>query len=656
MATSGIVRAVTGIVKVITSDGAEHILQIGDRIMSDEMIVTGNNGAVSIQMADGSNFDLGRNASTSLNDAFAETETLQAMTPQTEESALAEVAAIQQALTDDPNFDPTQLDPTAAGPTASGPGGSDDDGHTVIEVEYLKPEMIPRNGFETEGIGVVFPEIVEDFILNPQQNVQQIVPVSEVTVLAEDSALDETSGLNSTASGSLRINGAAPQSVELSAPGATWNSTSNTLEASDYSVFVDANGDYTFTLLNALQHPDGSGVDNTVEFAFSSQLTDATGNLLTTTFGVKVYDDGPRVVNHDGFIKNISELTDNEFSESPSNFANNNAQEVLSGLISYDLGLDGLGSVSFGEVGESPDLFKSTFNGNDWVLTSRGDELDFIVTDADGDNVQELHGFVDLAPSGWQGANVDRVVFSLQPTSNGQSIGEYELILHDVLDMPVVPATNLTFEHAIQQNVSQVIVYSDQTQTNSELLIEGFRNDDPVLENGFIGINDNTLNTHETISYKFGSVNNSGTIEQANVVNDVQLHYVNSDAGSDFVAWIARKDGAIVGNSSFFINENNASSNLGIHVDGGYDSLELRLPFSSEFQVSGLTYINQTASDALNLDLLFGFNATDNDTDSVAGEFSVVVGNLAETGLGQLLTTPASHIDSNLINNSDLTT
>ena len=69
MVGSGVVKAVTGIVKAIAVDGTERILQAGDRVLPNEQIITGDGGAIAVEFSDGTTMDLGRNSNATLNEA-----------------------------------------------------------------------------------------------------------------------------------------------------------------------------------------------------------------------------------------------------------------------------------------------------------------------------------------------------------------------------------------------------------------------------------------------------------------------------------------------------------------------------------------------------------------------------------------------------------
>lgn len=155
MANIGTVQSVTGVVKAIAADGTERILSVGDTVAENEQIITGN-GTIVIAFNDGTVMDLGSNSSIVLNDDLLNQEKGE-QTAQSRDAAEDEVAALQEALAD-PNFDPTAALPaTAAGPTAAGATG-ENNGHTIVSVDYLDPRAPVTSGHDTVGINVEFED------------------------------------------------------------------------------------------------------------------------------------------------------------------------------------------------------------------------------------------------------------------------------------------------------------------------------------------------------------------------------------------------------------------------------------------------------------------------------------------------------------------
>ncbi|MFP2506059.1 retention module-containing protein, partial [Buttiauxella gaviniae] len=139
----GVIKAVIGLVYVVEADGSQRLLKEGDRIYSGEEIVTGDSGAVSMELPNGKTLDLGRNSHWSEHGLNAVS---------TAEHDTQDVASLQKSIAD--GADPTQaLEATAAGNEApvqiEGGGG----GHTLVQLDLTGQIIDPTAGFKTAGLG-----------------------------------------------------------------------------------------------------------------------------------------------------------------------------------------------------------------------------------------------------------------------------------------------------------------------------------------------------------------------------------------------------------------------------------------------------------------------------------------------------------------------
>lgn len=436
------------------------------------------------------------------------------------------------------------------------------------------------------------------------------------TVAATSVTVDETTGKLATTgavsvepagSGTLLINGAAPVSVTLAAAGATWDAASKTLDASTYRITVNADGTYEFELKAALPHPGLADAASTpIQYDISAVLTGTNGAVANATFSASVFDDGPTVGGRNGQLLHNAEMKDA-------------AGESLAGLIQYDLGFDGFG----GSGGIT--LVKPTAS-----LTSLFDSVSFTVLDTNNDGLDELYAYVDNGPAGF--GVEDRQVFTLLPTHNGASVGDYALTLQSMLDLPAAPIIDLNFTAA-------AVGPSGNIAVGNSLLITGAA---LVLDNGHVGVNNGVMDKGESVTYKFGTVNNFG-IDAPQLVNGVRLSEINVGGSADSFKWTAYRDGAEVGSRTV-----NYSAPAGggdapaIVVDGGYDTLKIEVRNGS-FEVVGLKYSNFPNTQTL--PLTFDFVATDGDGDSKSGSFNVQVGNQLLSHLTDTLA-PLNHPDS----------
>ncbi|MBQ0724700.1 MAG: retention module-containing protein, partial [Cycloclasticus sp.] len=137
----GIIKTLIGTVLALDGAGSSRKLLAGDRVFSDELIKTAAFAVVEIEFADGSTMDLGSNSLTSLGEMAA-----LASNKSNEQDPINGVETLQQAIAE--GADPTVI----AEAPAAGTQSSENEGHNMVSIDYLAPEMTPDSGFETKGI------------------------------------------------------------------------------------------------------------------------------------------------------------------------------------------------------------------------------------------------------------------------------------------------------------------------------------------------------------------------------------------------------------------------------------------------------------------------------------------------------------------------
>ncbi|MGQ0751759.1 MAG: retention module-containing protein, partial [Betaproteobacteria bacterium] len=180
----GTVTSVVGEVKATASDGTTRILQVGDKVFSDEVITTSPSGDVKIALegAAGKTLECGNDAVLALNESLlglGTALTAQPTTPAKLPVTGTDVAALQAAIA--AGADPSQVaDATAAG-GAPGAGGADGGGgHQPVVIEQGNTSGDVTAGFNTQGGSIDFP--------NPQINElppEEGAPVVSVSVQVE---------------------------------------------------------------------------------------------------------------------------------------------------------------------------------------------------------------------------------------------------------------------------------------------------------------------------------------------------------------------------------------------------------------------------------------------------------------------------------------
>ncbi len=201
MNSAGHVIFLTGVVKAVSADGEERVLHYGDKVNIGDQIVTDQAGTIIIELENGKELDLGRNSQTVLDEEILNLDF--EISQEDIAEVKQEVQATQEALLADQNFDPTADQEAPAAGEVQGAG--DDDGFSIIQIEYAEPRAIPVSGFETAGINFSFPDTIPELIELIQDNQpapatggivspvavgpDEIPPLASIFTLSEDSII-----------------------------------------------------------------------------------------------------------------------------------------------------------------------------------------------------------------------------------------------------------------------------------------------------------------------------------------------------------------------------------------------------------------------------------------------------------------------------------
>jgi VCBS repeat-containing protein len=359
--------------------------------------------------------------------------------------------------------------------------------------------------------------------------------------------------------------------------------------------FTGAHGTLTITSLTATSLgysytlEDNTDGDNTFD-SFAVLVTDADGDEASGTLQIDIVDDVPHAVDFDGTL--LNEPT-----------------QVLSGLIDYGLGADGFGDVALTFDGASS-------NGSSIALTSNGDAVSVESVDTDSDGLQEVLGFIDSGPAGYDAG--DHLVFSLAPTMSGEAYGEYALTLSDVLDLPREPI-NLSFSGIDAGGPQPSIV------VGSSLIISAVSGGggNVSASNDFVGIQNGNMDLGEKIKYAFGTV--VGEMISAGdetFINDLRLDVKHVGSAQDAITYTVTN--TVTGqteNGTLSIDDNAGLSNP-IQASFDFNQVEITVTQGS-FKIGGIQYTQ--FGEAEDILMAFSYTATDGDTDAVSGDFSVTV-------------------------------
>ncbi|WP_183350735.1 retention module-containing protein, partial [Desulfoprunum benzoelyticum] len=344
----GKVQIVHGTVRAQAADGTIRVLQTNDPIFANERIITGADGMIAIAFGDAANtrLDLGR-----MSDVLIDEDVFSGEVPADLGDAAAEVASIQQALTDE-SFDPTtDLEAPAAGPAATditAAGGS----HDYVKFDLTADEVTPVSGAETIGIARDFVESDKRLFEVEEPVIQEVIVEEEVrapsprpTPATETSnpelppveppppdfkpvagnvvrEIDEKHFANGTAPNSdLTITSGTRADLGVNFPGdlpgrLVFGDTTILLDGSgdSYSIVgkygtltVNDDGSWSYTLDDNIDHPDNdpndgdgtTGTDDSLPEVFNFSAVDANGSTAPGSITINILDDGP-VINLSG--------------------------------------------------------------------------------------------------------------------------------------------------------------------------------------------------------------------------------------------------------------------------------------------------------------------------------------------------------------------
>jgi T1SS-143 domain-containing protein len=275
--------------------------------------------------------------------------------------------------------------------------GDKDTADIVIKIKDDVPEIHDQNPKAGEGL-----EVVDETNLGP---------------IVRNGHIDHDFGGDGP--GAFGPNGASNSSVPLTSHGQPVVITSGpngyvgtANGANVFSIVINADGTYTFTLNGVLDHPDSTNPDDVISLQFGVRVTDADGDSDSGVITVRVHDDGPVAVDDGAF-------TDG-------NTLNGNV------LTNDDAGSDGLGAVT-----------KVIFNG---TTTNIADGATVIVNGNHGVLTISSNGQYTYVPNGGTDGT-DEFSYTMDDYDNDPSSAELTIrVDNDDCPILVKPATEVVDE------------------------------------------------------------------------------------------------------------------------------------------------------------------------------------------------------------------
>ena len=160
---AGTITVVVGNVRVIGVDGVARAAKVGDKVFAREVIETGADGIIQVQLDGGRFLDVGRDSKFALTseilaEASAGTPATAAPPATTPAGAEQDAAALQKAIA--AGADPSQVAAaTAAGGAPAAGGGVDGGGGTPVLIGQSDATGEVTSGFPTQPASITFPDI-----------------------------------------------------------------------------------------------------------------------------------------------------------------------------------------------------------------------------------------------------------------------------------------------------------------------------------------------------------------------------------------------------------------------------------------------------------------------------------------------------------------
>jgi T1SS-143 domain-containing protein len=204
-----------------------------------------------------------------------------------------------------------------------------------------------------------------------------------------------------------------------------------------FTLTLENNGDYTFTLMGALDHAGGDNGENLLGIDFSSIIvvTDADGDQLTLDKGfyIKVVDDSP-VVGENSTVKLDDDVLDGG---NPNGPGDNVDSANASGTLSHSFGADG-GQISWLTSG-APNGFTYEADGDNLLVKQDGETvLTLTLNPETGDYTVTQNAPIDHKDNGKNNENnqVFKVSYLVTDGDGDTAKGELKINVDD--DTPVI--------------------------------------------------------------------------------------------------------------------------------------------------------------------------------------------------------------------------
>ncbi|MGE4313418.1 MAG: tandem-95 repeat protein, partial [Pseudobdellovibrionaceae bacterium] len=212
------------------------------------------------------------------------------------------------------------------------------------------------------------------------------------------------------------------QAVTVSLSGNTYTGTAGGREI--FTLVINANGSYTFTQKDQLDHADGANPNDVINLHFGYKATDSDGDVANSQINIAVKDDAP--VAHD------------DSASIP-----NGANSVTGNVLTND-------TVGYDEPGK---VIKVTFNGTDHTVSASGNTT---IVGAHGTLVINANGAYTYTSAN-ASTGTDQFTYMMRDNDGDTSTANLNLTVGDVDTTPIATQENAMVDETNMHSVSGTV-------------------------------------------------------------------------------------------------------------------------------------------------------------------------------------------------------
>ncbi len=316
-----------------------------------------------------------------------------------------------------------------------------------------------------------------------------------------------------------------------------------------FTLQVNPNGSYSFTLLKTLDHPNTSDHNDNIALTFGATATDSDGDTVATTITINVKDDGVDAVNDvgsfDGGMIGYTTAGNVMTNDDLSQDGPNTVSAIRLGSNGPLVQLDGSEKTIVGQFGTLTIKPDGSYTYTTTKLNGTQDTFTYTLRDGDGDTDTATLTMKGIAPTLIVGENVNDVPGSTTPWEVGNGNGKIEggaasdILIGDVGGSSM-QAQNKDYNIVLMLDVSGSMGSKTDPNSRISLLVKAVKNlvgDFHDYQGGEVRINIIGFSSGFAGSYIFTAG------DDADYADAIQ--YLNSLTGNGFTNYEAAMQDAL---------------------------------------------------------------------------------------------------------------